>query len=113
MAQEMPEEVGHLRGPDVLVGMEPCIQGQTPSLWGDAEGRDGRDLGPSARHRQPGCLPARRPGADHVRDEQEPALVEEDQMGPKRCGLFLGSSPKQVGKNGMRNAILSTATGLF
>ncbi len=35
MAQEMPKEVGHLRGPDVLVGMEPCIQGQTPSLGGD------------------------------------------------------------------------------
>jgi len=89
VAQEVPKELGHLRRSNVLIGMESHIQRHTPSLGGHPQRRDGRDFGPVARHRQPGGLPARRPGADDVRDEQEAALVEKDQMGPKLSGLFL------------------------
>lgn len=89
VAQEVPKELGHLWRSDVLVGMESHIQRHAPPFGGHPQRRDGRDLGPMARHRQPGSLPSRGPGADHVRDEQEPALVEKDQMGPKRSGLFL------------------------
>ena len=67
--QELLEELPHLFSVDVLVDMESQVQSQALSLRGDADCRDGRDLGPTTRHRQPGCLPARSPGANHVRDE--------------------------------------------
>jgi hypothetical protein len=89
VAQEMPKEIGHFRGPDVLVGMEPRIQGQTLSLRGDAESRDGRELGPTPCDEQIWSLSPRSPSPGNIGDEQESAFIEEDQMGPKRCGLFL------------------------
>lgn len=89
MAQEMSEEIGHFRGSDVLVGMEPRVEGQALPLRGDAEGRDGRELGPAPRNEQIRGLSPRGPRSGNVGDKQEPAFIEEDQMGPKRGGLFL------------------------
>lgn len=87
--EQVSEELGHFRGSNVLVGMEPGVQHDAPPFRRDAEGRDRRNLVPVPGAVQPGSLPPGRPGAGDVRDQQEAALIEEDQMGPKPFGVFL------------------------
>ena len=87
--EELAQESGHFRGPDVLLGMEPGVQRDASSLRRDAESRDGRNLVPVPGAAQPGGLPPGRPGARDVRDQQEATLIEEHQMGPTPFGVFL------------------------
>jgi hypothetical protein len=69
--------------------MEPGVEGDSLALWGQGDRRDGRDFIPvlgTSKQRRP---PSRRPGPAHARYQQEPALIEESQMGPKPFGVFL------------------------
>lgn len=89
VSEQLSKELDHFRGADVLVGVEPGIQGDAPPLRRHAEGRDGRDLfpapgAPQVRGLAPGC-----PGAGDVGDQEKATLIEEGQMGPKPGGLFL------------------------
>ena len=65
------------------------IEGRASPARRDAEGGDGRNLGPVAGTTQMRRVAPRSPGADHAGDQQEAALIEERQMGAKSSGLFL------------------------
>jgi len=79
-------EPGEIPGPAVE------IEGQPASFRGDREGADDRDavlLVEVIDDRSPA---SRRPGATDVGNEQEPAFVQEDEMGPK-CALVFYPRP--------------------
>lgn len=89
VSEQVSKELDHLRGADVLVGVEPGIQRDAPPLRRHAEGRDGRDLfpapgAPQVRGLAPGC-----PGPGDVGNQEKAALIEEGQMGPTSFGVFL------------------------
>lgn len=109
VAQEVPKELGHFRCSNVLVGVESHIQRHAPSLRGHPQSRDRRDLGPPACHRPPRGLPAWGPGADHVRDEQEPARVEKDQRGPTRSGLLFYAATRGASNYAISASLRSRA----
>jgi len=89
VSEQLPEEGNDLAGADILVRMESCVEGDALAFGGQGDRGDGRDfipvLGTSKKRR----LPSRGPGPAHARDQQEPALIEEGQMGPKPFGVFL------------------------
>ncbi len=81
-----PDDLGRL---DVLVTMEPGVQGDASPPRRDADRGDGRDLGPVSSTAQMRRVTPRRPGSDHAGHQQEAALIKERQMGATSCGLFL------------------------
>ena len=86
--QEVPEKPDDLHARDVG-GVEVDIQPQAAIGRGHREGRDGGDpVAPVAVARE-GSEAAGRPGLAEVRDEQEPAFVEEREMGATSSGVFL------------------------
>ena len=87
--EELVEEASDLRRLDVLAAIETGVKGHPPLLRRDADGGDGRDLTPTAGAAQAGRLAPGRPRPGHVRDQEEAAFVEEDQMGAKFFGFFL------------------------
>ncbi len=89
MTQEMTKELDDLRSPDVLVGMKSTIQSKTPPLGRDRQGRDGRDLGPVASRYQNRRMASGSPCTRNGGNQQEPAFIEEAQVGSKFCGFFL------------------------
>jgi hypothetical protein len=76
----------------VKAGMER----QAPAARRNHQGRDRRELLPVAGTAQNRRLAPRRPGPTDVRDEEEPAFVEEDEMGPKSFGFFLYAATDTV-----------------
>lgn len=86
---KLAQEAGGLHGADVFILEESGIERQALSFRGDGDGRACRDLGPMSRATQDRRLSAGSPGAPNGGNEQEAALVEKDQVGPKLPGLFL------------------------
>lgn len=92
---QMPEEVAQ-EGDDLhagdIVRVETKVKPETPlgRGYGDA-GDDGNPIPPVAMLKK-GGLPNRRPGLADVRDEEESAFVEKDEMGPKFLGFFLNAA---------------------
>ena len=87
--EQLTEEGHDLPGADVLLRMEPCVEGDALVLRGQGDGGDGRDFIPvlgAAKERRP---PSRGPGPAHGRKQQESALIHKGQMGPKPFGVFL------------------------
>ena len=89
LPEKLAQELKHLEGADVLVGVEAGVEADPPSMGRDGESREGRDLGPVSGAAQYRGLSAGRPGADQGRRQQEAALIEERQMGAMPCGVFL------------------------
>lgn len=87
--EQLPEEPGRFRRFDVLVAIESGVEADAPLAWRNADGRDGRYLGPASGATQARSLPPGCPSPNDVGDEQEAALIEEYQMGPKFFGFFL------------------------
>lgn len=88
MMQEVPEKLDDLDARDVG-GVELDIQPQAAIGGGHREGRDGGGpVAPVAVAREGGEA-AGRPGLADVRNEQEPAFVEEREMGATSSGVFL------------------------
>jgi len=88
VSQELPEEPANIQ-PIEAAGLEPDVQRQAAPAGRDRQRTDGRDVAllveiPCIRGVPSGC-----PGALEVRDEQEAALVEEDQVGADPIGVFL------------------------
>jgi len=89
---QMPEEVAQ-EGDDLhagdIVRVETKVKPEMPlgRGYGDT-GDDGNPI-PSVAMLKKGGLPNRRPGLLDVRDEEESAFVEKDEMGPKFLGFFL------------------------
>ena len=89
VSEQLTEELNHLRGSDVLIGMEPGIESHALAFWRNAESRDGRNLLPPSCDAQNWSLSSDSPGSDHVRDHKESAFVEENQVSLKSFGVFL------------------------
>ena len=87
--EQLPEELGHVWRSDILVAMESGVEGDAPPAWRNADGGDGRNLGPASSATQARSLSPGSPGAKDVGDEQKAALIEEYQMGAKFFGFFL------------------------
>jgi len=89
VSEQMPQKACHLSVFDVLIGIEVGIEPDAPSVGGDAEGGDGRDLLPRAGAAQYGSFPSGSPRPANVGDEQKAGLIQKDQMGSNPCGVFL------------------------
>jgi hypothetical protein len=89
VSKKVAEEVGHVLGPDVFVGVKLKGKRQPLSFGREAKGRDGRNLGPVARHWQDRGVASGCPGLGKSRNQQEPTFIKEHQMGSKPFGLFL------------------------
>ncbi len=88
MVQEVAQKPDNLHARDVDP-VELHIESQPLIPWGYREAGDGGDPIPPITVVQEGCSSHRCPGLTDVGDEQEPALVEESQMGLKSSGFFL------------------------
>ena len=90
LLEQMPEELGHLGRTDVFIPIESGVEGELFATWRDNERRDGGDfMSPSSGNPQQRRLPARGPCANDIGNQQEPAFIEECEMGAKSFGLFL------------------------
>lgn len=88
MAKEIAEEGAHLGVLDVL-RREQEVQAAAPATRTDRQTRDHRDAIASLAVAQERGLASRRPGAPHARDQEEPRLVDEDEVGAQPRGFFL------------------------
>ena len=95
--EQMPKEIGHLGRADVFVPIEVSIERELFAPGRDGERRDGGDfMSPPSGNPQVRRLPARGPCANDVGNQQEPAFIEEREMGAKSFGLFLYGARRSV-----------------
>ncbi len=93
MPQKVAQESDDLHAGDVD-RVETNVQPETRSGWGHGDtGDDGNAIPSIAVFEQRG-ISDRRPGPADVRDEEESAFVEEDEMGPTCSGLFLDAATR-------------------
>lgn len=69
--------------------VETEVKSKPLSRGGDSDRGDGRNPIPPVAVSEDRGMADRRPGLAHVRNEEESAFVEEDEMGPKSLGFFL------------------------
>jgi len=86
--EKMAQESDDLHTGDVGA-VEAEVKSKPLAQRGDSDRRDRRNPIPLIAVSEDGRLPDRRPGLADVRDEEEPAFVEEYQMGPKSSSFFL------------------------
>jgi len=85
--QEVAEEHTHLLVPDV-VEVKLVEKAQMLALGADGDSRNDGDLVPSVTMPMHGSLVARGPSLDHIRDQQEPGFVREDDIGAQPRSVF-------------------------
>lgn len=108
VAQQITEEGADLGVPDVL-GREQEVEAAAAAPGTDRESRNDRDpLAPLAVAQERG-LAARRPGAPHARDQEEPRLVDEDEVGAQPRGFFLMRGQVWCFHSAMRSSLRSNA----
>ena len=88
MPQKVAQESDDLYAGDVY-RVETKVQPETLSGWGHGDTGDNGNTIPSIAVFEKRGISDRRPGPADVRDEEESAFVEEDEMGPKFSGFFL------------------------
>ena len=88
VAEQVPEEGAHFRVLDVF-GREQEVEAAAPATRTHGEPRDHRDALTPLAVAQERSLPPRRPGAPHARDQEEPRLVDKDEVGAQPRGFFL------------------------
>ena len=88
VAQKVTQETDDLH-PRNIGAVETEVKSKPLARWGDGDGGDGRNPLPRVAVSEDRGMADRRPGLAHVRDEEESAFVEEDEMGPKSSGFFL------------------------
>jgi len=93
MPQEMAQETDDLHAGDVGC-VETEVKSKTRARGGHGDGGDGGNSISPIAVSEDGGLADRRPGLADVRNEEEPAFVEEDEMGPKSLGFFLYSATR-------------------
>ena len=74
--------------------METTVQPEMLPGWGHGDTGDDGDAIPSIAVFEQRGLSDRRPRLADVRDEEEAAFVEEDEMGPKSLGFFLSAATR-------------------
>ena len=88
MPEQVFKEALNLGGLDV-VGMESKGEDHAMTFGRDGQGRDGRQLGPSAGGSKDRRLGLWGPGSPDAGNEQEARFIEETQMGAKFLSVFL------------------------
>ena len=86
--EEVAQESDHLHPRDVGA-VEPEVQSKSCACGGDGNGRDGGEPISLVAVPEDWRIPDRGPGLADVRDKEEPAFVEKDEMGPKSSGFLL------------------------
>ena len=88
-AGELPEEAEQRAGIEVRIDQQLKVQPQLAPVGTHAQSGDRRDLfaltTDMPEHRN---LPARAPGASHHREQEQPALVDENQPSVQLAGFF-------------------------
>ncbi len=95
MAEQIAEEGADLGVLDVL-GREREVEAIAAAAGTDREARDVGNALAALAVAQERSLAARRRGASHARDQEEPRLVDEDEVGaqPRGRGLFFDARPR-------------------
>ena len=87
MAQQIAEEDANLVVPNV-VEVELVEKPQALALRTDGDSRDDGDFVPAVTMSGHGSLASRRPGLDHIRDQQESGFVGKDDVGAQPRSVF-------------------------
>ena len=85
--QEIPQEYANLVVPYV-VEVELVEKPQALALGTDGDSRDDGDFVPAVTVPVHGSLTSRRPGLDHMRDQQESGFVGKDDVGAQPRSVF-------------------------
>ena len=93
MPEKVAQEPDNLHAGDVD-RVETKVQPEMLPRWGHGDTGDDGDAIPSIAVFEQRGLSDRRPGLADVRDEEEAAFVEEDEMGPKSLGCFLSAAAR-------------------
>lgn len=88
VAQEVTQESDDLH-PGDIGAVKTEVKSKPLVRRGDGDGRDSSNALPAVAVSEDRGVADRRPSLAHVRDEEEAAFVEEDEMGPKSSGFFL------------------------
>lgn len=88
VAQKVTQETDDLH-PRNIGAVQTEVKSKPPARWRDGDRGDGGNSLPRVAVCEDRGVADRRPGLAHVRDEEESAFVEEDEMGPKSSGFFL------------------------
>lgn len=108
MAEQIPEEGAHLGVLEVL-GREQEVEAAAPAARTYGQTRDDGDaLAPLAVAQERGLTP-RRPGAAHAWDQEEPRLVDEDEVGAQPRGFFWMRGQDCRFQCSMRSSLRSSA----
>lgn len=86
---QVPEKSKNFGSLDIPQGMKTRIKFDTPALGRYADGRNCRDLSPTAGDFENRSLSSWRPSLSDGRDKTKPALVKEDKGKLSPLGLFL------------------------
>ena len=108
MAEQVPEEGAHLRMLDVL-GREQEVEAAVPATRTHRQPRNHRDALAPLPVAQERSLPPGRPGAPYVRDQEEPRLVDEDEVGAQPRGFFLMRGQVWCFHSAIRSSLRSNA----
>lgn len=86
--QEVAEELEHLRVFEVLVEEGTPVEAEPPAHRTHRQAGDHRDFVPPIAMADDRRLAAGRPRLVDARDQQEPRLIDEDEMGAQPPGVF-------------------------
>ena len=87
VTQEVAEELAHLGLTDIAA-VHPVVQAESMPAWTHREARNDREAVVTLPEAQQWGLPARGPGLAHAGDQEEPGLVDEDEVGAQPRGVF-------------------------
>ena len=88
VAQQVAEELEHLRVFEVLVEEAAPVEPKPPAPRTHRQAGDHRDFVPPIAMPDDRRLAAGRPRLVDARDQQEPRLIDEDEMGAQPPGVF-------------------------
>lgn len=106
--KQVTEEHADLLLPDVLE-IELVVEAQTMSPRADGDSRDDRDFVPPIAMTMNRSLPPWRPGPDHIRDQQEPGFVGEDDVGAQPRSVFFTRGQSSRFQRSMASSFRSAA----
>lgn len=108
VTQHVTEERAHLGLADV-VAMATEVEAHPAAHWADRQSRDDRQTVVPVVVGDRRCLSARRPGPPKGRDQEEPRLVDEEEMRLPARGVFFTCGQRVRFHRSMRSSSRSSA----
>lgn len=96
MPRKMSEKLPDLFALKISVGIEARVESEAFPFRRDGDGRDRRDFGPTSGNNKGWRVSLLCPSPLDVRDEREPTLIQEYQVGAKPFGLFLYEATRDI-----------------